>query len=608
MIKKINRYLFFKLDVVFFFVCIHLKLYAFAVITNTTSFSSYLLSLANLVVICAFLLFFSVNIRIKAILFMNTILSFVSLSNIIYWRFFDDFISIAVLININQVGELGNSIFSLLKLQDVFLVIDIPIFWFFVRHYKRLYENRTEFKKVNCCYILLSIPVTCLLVFSSYFYMPPLLLENRYSNYAVIDNLGIINYYILDLYSNLASYNRYTVDEGQVAAVKSWLTKHHRNEKTDHYGNLYGLAKDKNIIMLQVESLQSFVVGRTEKQTAITPNINKLLNEGIYFENFFDQTNLGRTSDAEFMALTSLYSLENGSVYCKYPNNTFTSLPGILENQGYYPVSAHAFGGDFWNRSNMHRQLGFKKSWFRKDFVMEETVGWGISDASFYKQLVQKLKEQPQPFFAFAISLSNHHPYNESPEDYKIVSNNKKMINDYINSIHYTDFAVGELLKALKKEGLYEDSVIVLYGDHDAALPEGELAEYLNQPVSKLKAYDKVPLIIHMPGLKPIRVKENSGHIDLGPTLLYLAGLEQQPFFLGSNALNKRNHNLIILPQGTFINEDGIFSSENHTLTSGTYYHFQTNKNVNLQLKDDMVKEYSISQLMVKHNLIPRLQ
>ena len=167
---------------------------------------------------------------------------------------------------------------------------------------------------------------------------------------------------------------------------------------------------------MQLEAIQQFVIGTKFNGKEITPNLNKFINDSAYFENFYYQIGAGNTSDAEFLANTSLYPLNEGAVYFRFPANTYESTANLLKKQGYATYAAHANNPSFWNRMEMYKALGFDKFINSKSLVLDEFLGWGLSDMSFLKQSLNKI-DVSRPFYGFFITLSSHYPFNYF-EDY----------------------------------------------------------------------------------------------------------------------------------------------------------------------------------------------
>lgn len=239
-------------------------------------------------------------------------------------------------------------------------------------------------------------------------------------------------------------------------------------------------------------------------------------------------------------------------------------------------MSAHGYIGSFWNREIMHPKLGIQKSIFARDFASGETIGWGFSDGELFKQIGNELANLKQPFFSFLITLTNHHPYDSIPRNYKNLNLENlegTMIGDYLQSVHYADKALGEFITSLKNNGLYESSILVIYGDHDAVIPPEQLRRIGINSLFE-RQHDKVPFIIHTSALESMRgevVEKAAGHLDITPTLLYLLGISQEnSYFMGESLFDSTSDSRpVIFRDGSFVGENRVFVSADGTFKNG---------------------------------------
>ena len=241
------------------------------------------------------------------------------------------------------------------------------------------------------------------------------------------------------------------------------------NNKEDTPDNKYtDIFKGKNVIFIHGESIQNFLV---------TPNINKLAHEGMYFSNFYPQISVGTSSDTEYTLTTGLMPSNSGTVFVSYFNRTFRGMPMYFSNLGYYTFSMHGNKADFWNRKVMHKNLGYKK------FYAEDTYD-----------------NTKAPFMSTVITLSNHSPFNDVEKygEYDVSmkyqttdASGKKVtkvasyledteMGRYLKSAHYADEAFGEFMTYLDEAGILEDTVLVFYGDHEARLGKKEFDRMYN--------------------------------------------------------------------------------------------------------------------------------
>ena len=121
----------------------------------------------------------------------------------------------------------------------------------------------------------------------------------------------------------------------------------------------------------------------------ITPFLNDFIKDSFYFENFYHQTEQGKTSDSEFLLDNSLYPLNRGAVFFTHSGNEFNATPEILKDYGYYTATLHANSKSFWNRDIMYDSFGYDRYYSLTDYEVtdENSVGWGMKDIDFFEQL-----------------------------------------------------------------------------------------------------------------------------------------------------------------------------------------------------------------------------
>ena len=303
----------------------------------------------------------------------------------------------------------------------------------------------------------------------------------------------------------------------------------------------------------------------------------------------------GNTSDAEFATNNSLYGTVKSYTYEIYKNNTFRGLPVLLKGKGYDTIAMHGYDGSYWSRNVMYPAQGFDT--FLDDKFYEPTAvhGWGIIDEEFFRQSVDYLKNIDGPFYGFMVSLSNHTPF-KMEEKYCRIELAEKHLNtrfgNYLNSVAYSDYALGVFIDELKKAGIYENSVIAVYGDHFGLAQNDEdneelMTEFLRKPY-RFDEMANIPLIIHIPGSDINRtISVAGGQLDFLPTIAYLMGFESlDTMYLGQNLL-KADKGFVIqsryAPAGSFIMDDIIyFMSVDGVFENGEAWHIDTGKRVSV--------------------------
>jgi len=300
------------------------------------------------------------------------------------------------------------------------------------------------------------------------------------------------------------------------------------------------------------------------------------MNTGFAFSNVFDQTEQGRSSDCELLTQASLLPLSSGAAAFVHGDNEFTGLASILAEQGYDTLSAVPFDPSFWNRRITHRAFGYEQNLFESDFAPGELIGWGLNDVDFFSQMALKLSDLEEPFCAWMITLSLHHPFAGFPPAHKMLDVGRwegSPFGNYLHTMKFFDDALTGFEADLRASGLFENTVIVIWGDHDAGfewtrdiadaigVSEDDLGWYLSQ---------RVPLIILAPGVEGGAFDVVAGQVDVAPTLLALLGVDPAPYaFLGRNLLGQPGNSVVTGEYRCWSDETHIYLNRGPLVESG---------------------------------------
>lgn len=618
---KINKPQFFQFTIEFFFeaaifVSLFIKSYYFQ-FTSKLNIRPFLNPINNmmmlssfgmiLIIISLFLIVFNRK-RHLALLLLNIFLSFVLFSDTVYFRYYYSVLSISSFYQLGLVGSISDSIFSLLKYKDIIYFIDLPLIILGIFLWEK-YNNK-DIKPLHLSKRSL-IALICVLV--GYFSINTTLKNTdistfKFDNNYIIKNAGIAYYHYYDIKSFIK--NNYLTDRKLTDEEKADLEKFY-NDKPKEGEKYRGIAKGKNLLILQVEALQHFVINaKTPSGEEITPNLNKLIKESQYFDNIYYQIGGGNTADAELLTNTSLYPSKEGCAYFLYPTNYYYSIGNILKAQGYNTYASHANNPTFWNRSVMYNALGFQEFYSNKKFELDEYIGWGLGDASFYKQTLEKMNLE-EPFYSFMLSLSSHfpfkYPYFEN-YDFNVGKYEGTFIGYYLKSINYADKAIGKLIEELKKQGVYENTLLVIYGDH-MAVPKDEsegLMDFVNKEYSDFEwlKLQKVPLIIHNPEFKGANVVNiTGGQIDILPTIANLMDFDV-PYALGKDLFNCYE-GYAVLRNSTVITDEFIYLASN-----GKTYDIEQGSAIEEKLYAEKIKKLQhqlyVSDIILKKNALKK--
>ncbi|WP_203361756.1 LTA synthase family protein [Bacillus sp. REN10] len=511
------------------------------------------------------LLFKSDKARNRYVMITSFFLTILLYANVVFYRFFNDFITLPLLFQTSNFADLGNSVTEEFKWYDIFYFVDLILLAVILKVKPKFIAFRSMTKMNRRAYFLTAVAMLFLNLGLSEIERPQLL-TRTFDREMLVKNIGTFNYHVYDvILQSKSSAQRALADGSELADIENYADANYAKPNDD----LFGVAKGKNLIVVSVESTQDFVINNKVNGQEITPFMNQFAKESLYFNNFYHQTGQGKTSDAEFLVENSLYPLSRGAVFFTHSGNKFHSMAEKLNENGYYTNAMHANNKSFWNRDIMYKSLGYQRFYEAGDYDVndENSVNWGMKDIPFFEQSVEHMKEMKQPFYSKMITLTNHHPFYYDEEDKFIDEFTSKdgTVNRYFVTVRYTDEALKRFVEQLKASGLYENSVIVLYGDHYGISENHDqaMSEYLGKEVTPFVStqLQKVPFMIHIPGVKGRVVENVGGQVDIRPTLLHLLGINtKDDLQLGQDLLSADHENLAVFRDGRFATKDYVYA------------------------------------------------
>lgn len=541
--------------------------------------------------------------------------------NVIYYREFTDFMTINTIFGYSTVSQgLSGSSFALLKPQDIIIVADIVIVALgFITGF--LHLDKHPIPRVQAL-ALTSFSLFCLVLNITLGEISrPQLLSRTFDRNYLVKYLGIDTYMV---YDGLKTARNSQVRNKAGSSDLNNIINFTRNHYAEPNSKMYGIAKGRNVIVIHLESFQQFLINYKLNDKEVTPFLNSLYNskETYSFANFFNQVGQGKTSDAENMLETSTYGLSQGSLFSILgTDNTFEGAPAILDqSQGYTSAVFHGNSGSFWNRNNVYKNLGynyfFDSSYYNTD--ANNLTEYGLKDKLLFHDSVKYLERLQQPFYAKFVTVSNHFPFalDDQNTSFDKANTSDASINNYFVTAHYLDQAVQEFFEYLKKSGLYDNSIIILYGDHYGISDTRnlKLASLLGKSSSTWSDFDntqmqRVPFMIHIPGTKDGGVQtQYGGEIDVLPTLLHLLGIDSRDYIQFGTDLFSSKHDQVV----AFRNED--FITPKYTVVGNTIYQNSTGKiltHPSQKVKDEIKKdrekvntELSLSDTLNNKNLL----
>ena len=328
------------------------------------------------------------------------------------------------------------------------------------------------------------------------------------------------------------------------------------------------LPEKTNVILIQVESLDSKIIGYNQQGKEVTPFLNDLKEESIYFENFYAQKVNG-SFDADLSALTSLYPVNRSYVFRDINLSSFQSLPRLLKEKGYQTLAFHNNDRNFFNRAEAYPDLAFDSFYSQRNFTEEiypvpEERGLGVNDYDFFNfsaEIIKEAAQKDKPFFAYLISLTSHTPFQYYPE--KAVENfaelNNNLVQNYFKSINFTDQALENFISRLEAAGIMENTLLVIYSDHESEIKTMEYESGRDFTLWRnVKVPYNIPLIIKHPQLQNETISREGTTTDITPTVLDLLGFKELPEqFVGRSLFLEQEDPILFLHETPHILKDG---------------------------------------------------
>lgn len=528
--------------------------------------------------------------------------------NSVYNTFYDSFASFAELSTLSQTKTVTDAVTSKLRIIDFIYVLQ-PIVFYRLHHSLKMSSYYNILGKIEKTKTMFVSTLIASLVFLGYAFSTASgtdysRLSTQWNKNYIVERFGVIMYQFNDLVQTIIP--RINTLFGYEDALAVFNDYFENREAYDGKNKYTGILDGYNVVYVHMESMQNFLMDLSFNGEQVTPNLNKLANEGLFFSNFYPQISSGTSSDAEYIMLSGMLPVSSGTVFVTYAENTFKTVPTYLTEKGYYTFSMHGNYASMWNRSIVHPRLGYQEMYYRDTFEFDpktETVGLGINDKLFFKQAVQKLETIEQTYenyFGTVITLSNHTPFKKHEDftlditDHFINSSGEKVstcylcdgnneVGRYIVSSHYADEALGDFLNYIKESDYFNETVFVFYGDHDARISYDDMNYFYNydKETGKLKnpgdkgyvEYDtyahqmnkKTPLIMWTKN-KTLQkkltgeVKTVMGMYDAAPTLYNMLNIDA-PYTLGHDIFNIKNDNIVVYPNGNYLTESVYYNN-----------------------------------------------
>ena len=576
-----------------------------------------------LAVVAPFMLF-PPSGRVVLLLVLDAVVSTLVLGDLIHLQFFRDVLSV---VDLSRAGQLHMGLASVAASLHPFhgvLFLDVVVLAVVVPAYvtaRRRWPLPGLRARAVACAVLAAVGAIVSIPAGRLFWNDTEeVFTFAITRRQIVTAIGLLPYHVFDVAMNIAypAAGRLKVGEADVEHVRRFLEAH--APKPTNATPLFGAARGRNVIIIMCESLQAFPLDLEIDGKAVMPALAALRRESLHFENFYDQTHMGATSDGEFTSLQSLHPIEAGAVATRYSANEFRALPAIVAEHGYTTLAAIGQPGDSWNMRVMDPALGFRQTIYEDRLGPGETIGLGLTDREFFRQMLPRLLEQHTPFLALLTTLTNHHPY-DIPAPYRrleVGSLRNTVLGNYLHSVHYFDQALGEFVEQLRRTGLLDRSMLVVYGDHQGWLEATpEFARLLGfAPDDSFRHWlvrKRLPLLIRLPGGAYAGPQSTfAGHLDIAPTVASLLGIDaSRQIMLGADLTQPRDSPVVY--------RDGSFSYAGyHAIRrpgprwTGQCFEQSGREPVPCdslrQQQAEAVERLRVSDLIIRGNLIPKLR
>ena len=538
--------------------------------------------------------------QFKYYFFWIIFVSFICMLSSIYYRFFTSFASIGEFATIGQTETVTNSIYDRLKIIDILYIL-IPIFFYIIHKklaattYYTFIDKIEKGKKMVVSTLLVGILLLCY-TFGVATKSDYSRLSKQWNRLYIVERFGIILYQFNDVVQFLTP--KISSMFGYENAVL--LFNDYFNDKETIKKNKYtNILKDKNIVFIHMESIQSFLMDLKINGQEVTPNINKLAKEGMFFSNFYPQISTGTSSDSEFTLLSGLMPASSGTVFVSYFDRNYLTIPKYLKEKGYYTYSMHGNYASMWNRSKAHPFLGYDNMYYREtfEFTDDDVINLGINDRLFFKQaipIMEQIEQENKNYMGTIITLSNHSPfklaslhssldltsYYKDPKTGEIIAKDylsSTAVGEYIKSSNYADLALGDFIDYIKKSNYFDNTIFVFYGDHDAKLTRNEInylynlnpltgdvykedeKEYVKYDYFAHEMNKKTPLIIWTKNSKlkntfKGKITYTMGMYNIAPTILNMYGIKNK-YTVAEDIFTIKSNNIVVLANGNIITD-----------------------------------------------------
>ena len=542
---------------------------------NIFSIAPNLFTISWIILMIGICSFFNKNISkiVYVIIFSINLALF--LTHSIYYSYFNNFFDFS---SLQYASEAGAYLVDAIKSSPIWVYIttfiQITISYFIVRFMPN--------KKCNYNYKFLII---CVIIFGITHFVSPLTLGNPVTTWdawriprnvyiSFNDNnrsmqvAGFYEYNIRNFYVN------YLKEEEKIEDENLELLDEKFNTEQEEYKNEYtGLFKDKNVIFVQLESIDKFLVTKE-----IMPTLYELQNNSINFKNHYSfVSGGGSTFNSEYMintGYTTPITLNKGA-YTFSKNNYSYSLPNLLKKEGYTVNAFHMNSPEYYSRDVNYKSFGYDSFNSLKNL----DNGKYYTDNSYWldTELInnpifnEKIFNKEQKFASYIITYSAHMPFDVNKGVCSLlVENKEEQLSEYEClklQARETDNMLKLLIENLEEKELIDDTILVLFADHYLyTLNDKTLLDDFKTTENNL--INNTTWMIWSNDMKKKDVKEVTSQLNILPTMLNILGLEYHPnYYLMEDALDDDYEGFVFFNDYSWY--DGNVYVENGLVTNG---------------------------------------
>lgn len=546
--------------VIFSFVFIELQFLLYIPINSNLSNSLFTLSI--ILFICAFVFYFKGKTRLIIYIVSYLFFYLFLLIHIMYFGILNNFFGISEIFYSGEGAKYINVIIQLIDVKFLFFFI-INLLIFLVTIYLIKKRNIVMFKN-NKLFIIITIVLSVILRYSAVISLGDFAKNNNWIAYSsnrssydkwnnrteCVEVSGLFEYTIRDIYiliKDQISFNK----SKNINKINQYFKNNYKEIETNEYT---GIFEDKNLIVIQLETIDSWLVNSKNM-----PTFTKLMKTGINFVNRYAPSwGGGNTFNTEYAVNTGLYIPVNGyNIYDSATNYYPYSLANLFKNKGYSVNSIHFNQGYFYNRTKMHKIFGYDNHYALMD------LGYDYHDVIDDEYLVDNddifdMITQAEKFMTYVITYSAHVPYidnelcnNHYYKELEVYGDEQLTCINTLSRI--CDNFIKKLIDRLEEVEKLDDTVLVFISDHYAYGYDSEYVEEVKGGSTKVEL-EKVPFVIWSSDIEGRKVDSYLGTSDILPTLANMFNLNYDcNKMIGTDVFSSYHDNYVYFNNYTWV-------------------------------------------------------